>query len=145
MEAIEFDSTGTCLRRLISILLLAVFGLPLALPLFAQGGLDEAGLPACCRRTGAHQCAMSMAERPQAAPHSPTVSTPAEHCPYCAQAPATVHPDSFAAAPTDALFADLACLPAVHAQTESRWRSARDRSRQKRGPPVAQLVAPLVA
>lgn len=129
------------MRTLVAILLLAVFGLPLALPLLAQGEISEAGLPACCRRTGAHHCAMSAGERAQASPHSPAFSAPEGRCPYGAQAPATVHPESFAPAPANAIFADLLSHPAVHAQTECRWRIARDRSRQKRGPPAARLVA----
>ena len=133
------------MRKLVAILLLAVFGLPLALPLLAQGGIEDAGLPACCRRNGAHHCAMSMAQRSQTPAGAPAISAPAERCPYCAQAPATVHPESLTPGTADAIFADLVSHPAVHAQTESRWRIARDRSRQKRGPPASTTLPQRVA
>lgn len=65
------------MRRGFSILLILFFGLgPLAATLEAS---DDAGLPACCRRNGAHHCAMSMemAASAQAQPGStPTVSAP---------------------------------------------------------------------
>ncbi|MGO9336527.1 MAG: hypothetical protein ACLPY1_03365 [Terracidiphilus sp.] len=46
------------MRRALSILLILCFGLgPLAATLGAD---DDARLPACCRRHGAHHCAMAM-------------------------------------------------------------------------------------
>src|ERR1700723_613398 len=46
------------MRRALSISLILFFGFgPLAATL---GASDDAGLPACCRRHGAHHCAMSM-------------------------------------------------------------------------------------
>jgi hypothetical protein len=46
------------MRRLLSILLLAAFTLPLVAPLLALAQDPDAGLPACCRRHGQHHCAM---------------------------------------------------------------------------------------
>jgi len=47
------------MRRGLSILLILVFGLgPLSATLQAS---DDAYLPACCRRNGAHHCAMAVA------------------------------------------------------------------------------------
>ncbi len=46
------------MRRLLSILLLAAFALPLIAPLLAFAQDPDAGLPACCRRHGQHHCAM---------------------------------------------------------------------------------------
>ncbi len=46
------------MRRLLSILLLAAFALPLVAPALALAQDPDAGLPACCRRHGQHHCAM---------------------------------------------------------------------------------------
>jgi hypothetical protein len=46
------------MRRLLSILLLAAFTLPLVAPLLAFAQDPDAGLPACCRRHGQHRCTM---------------------------------------------------------------------------------------
>jgi hypothetical protein len=51
------------MRRLLSILLLAAFALPLVAPGLALAQGPDAGLPACCRRHGQHHCAMSATER----------------------------------------------------------------------------------
>lgn len=132
------------LRKVIAILLLAIFGLPLLLSSAALGQGAEAGLPACCRRTGAHHCAMTMSERGLSA--NPTEASTgsgeirlrrlAERCPYCPTTPVTAHADPLSE-PEQArlLAAAFGSQAAVVAQTESRWRIARDRSRQKRGPP----------
>jgi hypothetical protein len=45
------------MRRGFSILLVLLFGLG---PLSAIAGGEDANLPACCRRHGAHHCAMTM-------------------------------------------------------------------------------------
>lgn len=64
------------MRRGFSILLLALFALAPVLPAL-QGG-EESRLPACCRRHGAHHCAMSMQLAGQA--NQPGFNAPA-HCP----------------------------------------------------------------
>ncbi|HEX5285239.1 MAG TPA: hypothetical protein VFW30_14040 [Bryocella sp.] len=46
------------MRRLLSILLLAAFALPLVAPALALAQDPDAGLPVCCRRHGQHRCAM---------------------------------------------------------------------------------------
>lgn len=132
------------LRRLLSILLLAVFGLPFVAPLLALGQGADAGLPACCRRSGAHHCAMSMGEREQLASSNGASSdskghrwkAPSERCPYC---PASVADfsshDAFVPSGEQAYGVDSFSHPTGAVQTESKRRIARDRSRQKRGPP----------
>ncbi len=80
------------MRRGIAIFLALMFGvgpLSAALP-----GAEDASLPSCCRRHGAHHCAMAAVERDG----KPFVSAPAT-CPY--------YPG-----PTFALL-----LPAIHALT----------------------------
>lgn len=131
------------LRKVVAILLLAVFGLPL-LSSAALGQDAEAGLPACCRRAGAHHCAMTMGERgplanaTEASTHNGEVRFRrlAERCPCCPTTPVTAHADPFSGPEQVRLMAAVFGSQAgVVAQTESRWRIARDRSRQKRGPP----------
>lgn len=124
------------LRRLFSILLLAVFVLPLVLPLFALGQDADAGVPACCRRNGKHHCMMSIGERTQLASHDPQFQGPVEKCPYCPASAVASHPNPLAAPAAQAIFAEIVSHPTSAAQTESKWRMARDRSRQKRGPPL---------
>jgi hypothetical protein len=122
-------------RKLFSILLLAVFGLPLVSPLFALGTDAEAGLPACCRRDGKHHCRMSMADRANASPLDIQISAPGERCPYRPQAIAAAHPNPLAHPSATADLVPLTSHPAGIAQTESRRRISQDRSRQERGPP----------
>jgi hypothetical protein len=70
------------MRRLLSIALVALLGLPSVMALLP--GSDEARLPACCRRDGAHHCAMSaamMARMMEYDSRAPGFSAPS-HCPF---------------------------------------------------------------
>jgi hypothetical protein len=123
------------LRRLLAITLLAIFGLPLFAPLAASAAPGKAGLPACCRRNGRHHCAMNLRTDGALAHHAPGLRAPAERCPYYPTQTTTTPSNFLAMTPAHAIFAELVSHPANHAQTQSRWRIARDRARQKRGPP----------
>jgi len=79
---------------------------------------------------------MSMSERSQLASHDPQFRAPVEKCPYCPAAVVASHSNPLAAPTSQAIFAEIVSHPALAAQTESKWRIARDRSRQKRGPPL---------
>jgi hypothetical protein len=125
------------LRRLLAITLLALLGLPLAQPLFALTAKSDANLPACCRRGGKHHCMENMAERSQSASRDSQFQAPAEKCPYCPASVAVIHGDAFVPPTSQAVFAALIAHPAVVAQTESKLRISRNRSRQKRGPPAS--------
>jgi hypothetical protein len=125
------------LRKLFAITLLVLLGLPLVQPLFALTAKSEANLPACCRRNGKHHCMMSMAERSQLASRDPQFQAPAEKCPYCPTSVAVIHDNTFVPPTAQAIFAALIAHPAVVAQTESKLRISRNRSRQKRGPPAS--------
>ena len=129
------------LRRLLSILLLACFGLPLAAPLLAlsASASPDAGLPACCRRAGKHHCAMSMAERSRLADHEPGFSASRELCPCAPQSVASVHVVTTGAPSQWTIATPLMSYSASIAQTECKCRIARDRSRQKRGPPASSV------
>jgi hypothetical protein len=129
------------MRRGFSIFLILLFGLgPLTAALSASA---ESRLPPCCRRHGAHHCAMSMqlaAMRAQAASGgAPLLSAPS-HCP--------LFPDSAAAPATavHALVASPVSLPALLARPHSpaagsaAARLSRIRTRVGRGPPAPPLV-----
>jgi hypothetical protein len=126
------------LRRLISILLLVVFGFPVVLPMLAMGQDAEASLPACCRRNGKHHCMMSTDSRGKLfTDHSPQFDATPEKCPYSPAAVAPVPPHPLASpAIAAAIYADLISHPAGFSQTEAKRRISLDRSHQKRGPPT---------
>lgn len=69
------------MRRILSILLVLLFGMgPVT---FALGYDAEASLPACCRRHGAHSCAMSaagLAYLAKVQSQTPAFTSPS-HCP----------------------------------------------------------------
>lgn len=132
------------MRKVLAIVLLLVFGVPSALPLLAAGQVD-AGFPACCRRAAKHHCAMSAegetkvsagATRDDARRGVRQMRATGGVCPYrCAMLTQTHGRQDLAAGSALQWFAAVISHPAVQAQTESRWRVARERSRGKRGPP----------
>jgi hypothetical protein len=98
------------MRRGFSILLILFFGFgPLSA---ALGGTEDASLPACCRRNGAHHCAMSMETTAEAVQRgsTPIVSAPLT-CPY--------YPGSVAAitGSIQALVAAAISIPALAARS----------------------------
>jgi hypothetical protein len=125
------------LRKLVSILLLALIGLPFASPLFALTAKSESNLPACCRRAGRHHC---LPPTHLQADNTPRFNAPVERCPYAPASIVVAHHSDPGLAPSDAIFAALVSHPAVHAQLHSKQRIARDRSRDKRGPPSLSLL-----
>jgi hypothetical protein len=141
--------TLLAVRRLLTILLLALCALPAFAPLLAltTPQLRESDLPACCRRNGAHHCAMSMAAmstlaRDQYRARPRSFAPPVEPCPFRTTALAPAPPNSgtpgLAAAST--LFASLYAHPSGLLQTQCRRRIAQARSRYKRGPPAPSLA-----
>ena len=137
----HFDGSIRLLRRLLSILLLAVFGLPAVSPLFGLSTTEATRLPACCRRDGKHHCMASMADRGNLTRRGTQFGAPAEKCPYCPSALAVTHNELLALPIGDAVFASLVGHPSGVAQTGSKRRISRDRSRQKRGPPFLSFLA----
>ncbi len=82
------------MRRVCSILFVLLFGLgPLAV---AVDG-DDASLPACCRRHGAHHCAMSSAVN-RADSQTPALAAPS-HCPFFPQGNASPSPTAILVRP----------------------------------------------
>lgn len=124
------------MRRLLSLVLLAAFVLPIVAPALALGQDPDAGLPACCRRHGKHHCAMLM-EMMSRAHSGPQIGAVCLCYPQHLVAPVTgAHLVVFGSSPHSVLFA-FACTPAVRAETHRRI--ARERSRHKRGPPTRLL------
>lgn len=130
-------------RRLLAILLLTVLGLP-ALPsamALAQG--DGMGLPACCRRLGAHHCGMAIGERmlPPGNAREAVWQAPFERCPYCPASEAVKHHDAtFTPAAQTAFLGHSDSNILRVRQAQCCWRVARDGARQKRGPPAISLA-----
>jgi hypothetical protein len=128
------------MRRALSVFLVLLFGLePFAALLPASA---ESRLPACCRRHGAHHCAMS-AETAAAIANGTLNGEPAfgapSHCPYFpGYAVAT-------AASDHALAASAVSLPVLlaraHSPAASRAaaRESQIRTRASRGPPASLL------
>jgi hypothetical protein len=125
------------MRRAISILMIVFFGLgPLAVTLSAS---DDSRLPACCRRHGAHHCAMSADMMNAAESGPPNVKAPAT-CPYF---------PGYTVAPTTTILALAAApvsLPALiqkpHSPAAGRAaaRISQMRTRANRGPPASPLA-----
>ncbi len=79
---------------------------------------------------------MSMDESARATQAAAThLSALVQQCPFYPRVVATTHADVLSPTLAASIFAGLVSHPAGSAQTESKWRIARDRSRQKRGPP----------
>ena len=131
----RFNAPINAVRRLLSILLLAIVSLPLISPLLALGATGERSLPACCRRNGKHHCTMVAARYGDPSQSKHTLITPPEKCPYAPGTLAATHPDAFGAPPGSALVAAVVRNTGSVPQTLPNRRTWRDRSRQKRGPP----------
>lgn len=126
------------LRRLVTILLLAVFGLPLASPIFALTQSDGSGLPACCRRHGKHHCSGVAPSSEAGGEHQ--FRAPFNPCPMYARDITASHHEMAAPPAAQAIFAALVSHPAGVAQVESHRRISRDRARHKRGPPSTSFL-----
>ena len=124
------------MRRLISVTLLLLFSLPLISPAFAIQARSGGGLPACCRRNGAHHC---MGNMQPAAPGTFLTATP-QRCPYCPAAVTQLRHGDLALHAAPLIFAGVLSHPSVKIQTLARARVALDRSRHKRGPPATLLL-----
>jgi hypothetical protein len=131
------DVSMRILRKLLAIALLAVLSLPFASTLLALAPGSGPQLPACCRRDGKHHCMETMAASGAALREGKGVSAPLEKCPYCPSMLTAQHShDMLFVSSAQAVFASFGNPAAAVAQTESKRRISRDRSRQKRGPPA---------
>ncbi|SRR5216683_5210395 len=125
------------MRRFVAILLLLTFCSFLSAPLLAASSDPYSNLPACCRKDGKHHCMMRMMmKRDQTGTQ---VSNMPEKCPLFPKTmlAITVQGHLFVLPTSGTFYAALRSHPACYAQTEAHYRISFDRSRQKRGPPVA--------
>jgi len=122
-------------RRLLSIALVLLLGLPLFASVF-EAQAQRASLPACCRRNGAHHCRMS-AQEMQALLDGHHFATVHSKCPLYPAAPVTLHRQdlSFDSA-KPALPETPDSLAQKTAQIAAWARAAEAGARHKRGPPA---------
>lgn len=131
------------MRRALSILMVLFFGLG---PLVATLSADEdSHLPACCRRHGAHHCAMSpqmaaqMAEMAnEADPGTPTIKAPAT-CPYFPGYTVASSTTNMALATAPVSLPALMAEPHSPPATRASARISQLRTRADRGPPTSSL------
>lgn len=121
--------------RLLAILLVIVMGLPMASPLLALTASADDHLPACCRRNGKHHCMLAVGSHDASA--ETQMRAKAEKCPMYPLASVAVPHDLATPPSSRTIVASLVSHPTGTAQTESKWRVSRYRSRQKRGPPAS--------
>jgi hypothetical protein len=128
------------MRRALSILLILLFGPgPLAVTLSAS---DDSRLPACCRRHGAHHCAMSeqmaaMMSEPE--PGTPSIKAPVT-CPYFPGYMVASSSTNLALAPAPVSLPTL--IAELHSPAAGRAaaRIRQMRTRANRGPPVSSFA-----
>jgi hypothetical protein len=120
-------------RRAYAISLLAAIGFSLIAPLVLLQA--EMRVPTCCRRTGAHRCAMD-ADRAESDSGTLFAPAPQRCCSFPGAVPAPGWPGAALPGPSAAIFAALLRHPSIQSQTESRYRVSFSRCRQKRGPPA---------
>lgn len=126
-------------RRLLSLTLLLLFGLPLIAPLFALSQAPESTLAACCRRAGAHHCMMSAEQLAALLDGRQHFTALTSKCPMYPRAVAPVHRDTATLDVAAVFYAGLSSHPAQFHQVEAWARVALDGARQKRGPPSVGL------
>ena len=119
------------MRRLLAILLLCLFGLPMASQLYAATADQDAGLQACCRRNGAHHCSRTQHQ----SSHETQVTALRETCPaYPATTTSIRHNDASLLRPSP-LFSSHPVFSAEMLESVTSPRAALDQSRHERGPP----------
>jgi hypothetical protein len=125
------------MRRVLAILLMLAFGLPLIAPALAFGP-DDSQLPACCRRNGAHHCAMMSEVSVNASRRLTTVSGRCP-CPPITRL-ALMLPHALSTQHNSASVTWIIGQPAIIREAEAGYRISFHRSRQKRGPPQLAIL-----
>jgi hypothetical protein len=136
----EFVYHEIQMRRLLSILLVLFFGLgPLAATLEAS---DDAHMPACCRRHGAHHCAMNLgtAVTTSESASSETIVTAPSTCPaFPGHGAATTSAPQALIATTPGLLSLIAETYA-HSAALAAARTSQIRTRSGRAPPASSFA-----
>jgi hypothetical protein len=128
------------MRRAFSIFLILFFGLgPMTATLQAD---DDSGLPACCRRHGAHHCEMTarmaamLAQRGSAEPILTAPST----CPYFPGYTVAPAPAPLALGTSPISLPVMLAQPHTPEATRAAARMSQIRTRAGRGPPASSLA-----
>jgi len=127
------------MRRVLAIVLFAASVLPALAPVLLAGSMAEASVPMCCRRNGAHHCDGMMMGMTMAHSGETMARSPRMKCPFQQRALGAVHLPTFTVGAVAAEMSGVLRAPTAAAQAECLRRISFDRSRQKRGPPVAVL------
>jgi hypothetical protein len=120
------------MRRAVAISLMMLFSWTLIAPFFVRDA--DANLPACCRRSGRHHCAMRMMG--ELAGNQRGFTTVVEKCPYCPLSVSPINSPTYKAETAGAFYAEFVSHPALAPQTEAHYRISFLRNHQKRGPPT---------
>src|SRR5579875_3538013 len=124
------------MRRLLSILLLAAFVLPVVAPGLSLAQDPDAALPACCRRHGEHHCSMARAERDPSAHY---VTAVCAAWPQRAVAPSILVRPLAARRSATTLFSRTSFSPARESSLATL--PTRRRAHRQRGPPAPPSIA----
>jgi len=125
------------MRRALSILLILLFSAgPLS---FALNASEDVSLPACCRRHGAHHCAMGSMEGASGNASDTIIKTPS-HCPQFPQR-ANARTSTYAA-PSHCSYSHrvIACETERFAPSATGLTSIHLRTPVLRGPPASPLA-----
>lgn len=110
-----------------------MFGLPMASPLFAAGADQDTGLPACCRRNGAHHCSIATATgRSQGT----QIAALREKCPAYPATTTLIRHNDVSLLVASPLFSQQPARAVDALPLAFLTPDALDRSRHERGPPT---------
>jgi hypothetical protein len=126
------------MRRLLSLVLLLVFGLPTVAPALDVSATPDSRLPACCRRNGAHHCAMSQQELDTLL-NVTQVTTVRSKCPCYPTSAIPLRHQQLGFRPVATVLTALASEPTPVSQIQAWARAAEEGARHKRGPPQQLL------
>ena len=120
-------------RRFLAISLVVLFCFPLISPLFALAPTSDNRLPACCRRNGAHHCAMPASDgQSQGIQFLPLQ----QRCPAYPKAVVPVRHEELSPASSSLLLTAIVAHPIGKPHSEAIAYIALDRSQHERGPPA---------
>jgi len=128
------------MRRALSIILGLIFGFGPLTPVF--GASEDARLPACCRRHGAHHCAMAEAmvkSQRENVSRTPVFAAPL-HCRNYPDSSARATSPGYALAPTPHRAYACTGVDDVPASPQTAVRVAQASTHAVRGPPADTLM-----
>jgi hypothetical protein len=124
------------MRRFSSILLILTFWLGPLISLLPAS--EESRLPICCRRQGAHRCAMNSMAEPGSTRTKPSLSSPS-HCPSYPEEPAASVTPLYALHAVSSWSVEQTTKSAFTASDRAHVSSSQPHTRADRGPPASIL------